>query len=86
MKEMLQSEAYGREVRQEEELAGKMGIQGVPFFVLNNKYAVSGAQAPELFLSALQQAWTDLEKENPGPTPNREIADQCSADESCTVQ
>jgi predicted DsbA family dithiol-disulfide isomerase len=86
MNEMLHSDAYAGEVRQEEQVAGKMGIHGVPFFVLNRKYAVSGAQAPELFLSALQQAWTDHEKENPRLIVNSELGDQCSADETCAIK
>jgi len=32
------------------------GIQGVPFFVIDQKYGISGAQAPEAFLQALSQA------------------------------
>ncbi|MBX7201661.1 MAG: DsbA family oxidoreductase [Bacteroidia bacterium] len=32
-----------------------LGISGVPFFLFNCKYAVSGAQAPEVFLNALQK-------------------------------
>jgi predicted DsbA family dithiol-disulfide isomerase len=39
------------------------GINGVPFFVLNNKYGVSGAQPQEIFLEALTQAWDDFAKE-----------------------
>ena len=35
------------------------GVQGVPFFVIDNKYAVSGAQPVELFKQALTQAWTE---------------------------
>jgi len=32
--------------------------------VLNNKYAISGAQSPETFLGALQKAWSETEKAN----------------------
>ncbi|MGC3995847.1 MAG: DsbA family oxidoreductase [Propionicimonas sp.] len=39
--------------------AAQLGIRGVPFFVLNGKYGVSGAQPPELFDSALQQVWDE---------------------------
>jgi predicted DsbA family dithiol-disulfide isomerase len=34
-----------------------LGSNGVPFFVFDQKYAVSGAQPSELFLSALEQTW-----------------------------
>ena len=48
--------AYGDAVRQDEELARRIGIQGVPFFVLNRRYGISGAQPPELLLKALEKA------------------------------
>jgi len=52
----LESDQYGEEVRKDEETASKLGISGVPYFVINNKYVVSGAQPPELFLEALEKA------------------------------
>jgi predicted DsbA family dithiol-disulfide isomerase len=56
---VLESDAYADAVRAEEELAHRIGIQGVPFFVLNRRYGVSGAQPAELLLQALQKAWDD---------------------------
>jgi predicted DsbA family dithiol-disulfide isomerase len=44
-KEILESSAFAVEVKQDIDEAKYLGIQGVPFFVLNNKYAISGAQA-----------------------------------------
>lgn len=41
-------------------LAGQLGIQGVPFFVLANKYGISGAQPAEAFEQALGQVWDEL--------------------------
>ena len=35
----------------------QLGIQGVPFFVLDRRYGVSGAQPPEALLEALERAW-----------------------------
>lgn len=37
--------------------AGRLGISGVPFCVLGEKYGVSGAQPTETFTEALRQAW-----------------------------
>jgi predicted DsbA family dithiol-disulfide isomerase len=51
------SDRHGDAVRQDELLAQRLGIQGVPFFVLDRRYGVSGAQPPEVLLSALQRAW-----------------------------
>ncbi|MDD8018479.1 MAG: DsbA family oxidoreductase [Bacteroidota bacterium] len=44
--------------------AQQVGARGVPFFVFNNTYAVSGAQPTELFLSALTQSYGEWKKEN----------------------
>ena len=44
------------EVRQAEERAYDLGIEGVPFFVFNNKFAVSGAQEIKTFIKAIEQA------------------------------
>ncbi len=42
-----------------------LGVRGVPFFVFNRKYAVSGAQAPETFLGALRKAFPEWRQANP---------------------
>jgi protein disulfide-isomerase len=64
--DMLSTDAFTAEVRKDEAMASDIGINGVPFFVLNNKYAVSGAQSPGIFLNALQQAWVEYEKDKSG--------------------
>ncbi|MEO8587941.1 MAG: DsbA family oxidoreductase [Flavobacteriales bacterium] len=46
-------------VRLDEREARQLGISGVPFFVLDRRYAVSGAQHADHFLGALQQAWQE---------------------------
>ncbi|RZM30303.1 MAG: DsbA family oxidoreductase [Pedobacter sp.] len=56
---MLNGTDFTDEVRYDEQIAQNIGVRGVPFFVLNQKLGVSGAQAPETFLSALQQAWKE---------------------------
>ena len=53
----LEGEAYADAVHADEELAARIGIRGVPFFVLDRRYGVSGAQPAELLLQALDQAW-----------------------------
>jgi len=45
-----------RAVAEEEEKARTMGIQGVPFFIFNNRLAVEGAQLPEVLLEAMLEA------------------------------
>lgn len=56
---MLNGTDFTDEVRNDERAAQNIGIRAVPFFVFNQKLGVSGAQAPETFLGALQQAWND---------------------------
>lgn len=52
-------EAYADAVRADEAEATKLGARGVPFFVIDRKYGVSGAQPPEVFAQALERAWSD---------------------------
>lgn len=57
---MLASDELTAEVRADERTAQELGIHGVPFFVLAEKYAVEGAQPPALLREALDRAWSDL--------------------------
>lgn len=52
----LASDRAVQEVRAEEATGHRLGIRGVPYFVLNGSISISGAQPPEIFVSALQQA------------------------------
>ena len=52
----LDSDAYADAVREDEHLAQRIGIQGVPFFVLDRRYGVSGAQPAEILVQALEKA------------------------------
>jgi len=79
-REMLASDAFAKEVKQDEMQAQQFGISGVPFFVLNDKYAVSGAQSPETFLQALQQTWQETQEKKPVIINQGE---SCSVDGNC---
>jgi predicted DsbA family dithiol-disulfide isomerase len=52
-------DAFAAEVRADERLAAELGATGVPFFVLDRRYGVSGVQPAEMFTQALDQAWAD---------------------------
>ncbi|MFM2267690.1 MAG: hypothetical protein RL757_1131 [Bacteroidota bacterium] len=52
---MLKSDDYAEDVKNDIALARQFGISGVPFFVFNRKYAVSGAQGVDAFLQTLQK-------------------------------
>lgn len=51
----LEADEYLEDVRADEALAGEYGIQGVPFFVFDEKYGLSGAQPPDTFAAVLAQ-------------------------------
>lgn len=65
IKKALLSDVYAEKVEQDIQKASDIGVQGVPFFVFDRKYAVSGAQPPEHFLQALNQSFGEWEKDNP---------------------
>ncbi|MDW0110527.1 DsbA family oxidoreductase [Sporosarcina aquimarina] len=79
-------EAYADEVRADIEEAKQLGVTGVPFFVFNRKYAISGAQPKEAFVQALEKV---LEEEKPvsafeNLSPDNGTDATC-ADDSCAV-
>ena len=41
--------------------AASLGVTGVPFYVVDQRYAISGAQPPEVFVQALTQVWQELQ-------------------------
>jgi predicted DsbA family dithiol-disulfide isomerase len=56
IEEFLAGEKGVIEVKDEEAVGRRLGIRGVPYFVLNGRVAISGAQLPNIFVSAFQQA------------------------------
>lgn len=54
---VLNGDAFAEAVRADEDEAGELGIGGVPFFVIDRRFAVSGAQPADVILSALDRAW-----------------------------
>lgn len=59
IRNMLNSNEYLREVRIDQLRGEQIGVEGVPFFVFNNKYAVSGAQSAEVFANVLEKVWEE---------------------------
>ncbi|MDX5346275.1 MAG: DsbA family oxidoreductase [Hymenobacteraceae bacterium] len=83
IRQMLQSDKFKDAVRADQQEAQQLGVRGVPFFVFNRKYAVSGAQPPEVFLETLQRAWQEFEKENSTPKFDITGGDTCGVDGIC---
>jgi len=79
--EMLSSDNYANAVRQDELQAQSIGVRGVPFFVFNDKYAISGAQSPTVFLQVLEKSWEEFEKDNKGLLTIE--GESCSTDGKC---
>lgn len=81
---MLAGDEYSKEVRADEQEGASIGIRGVPFFVINRKYAISGAQPSEVFLEALQKAWDEDRPLTLLNDPNNTAEDAACADGACT--
>jgi predicted DsbA family dithiol-disulfide isomerase len=56
---VLAGEEFAADVRADIDQARAYGATGVPFFVVDQKYGVSGAQPTELFAQLLERAWAD---------------------------
>ncbi len=63
--EALRNEYYSVQVMKDIDEARMIGVNGVPFFVFDRKYAVSGAQPSGSFLQVLEKAHGEWRKENP---------------------
>lgn len=59
VRKVLESDSYTTDVQRDQFEAQQLGARGVPFFLFNNKYAVSGAQPPELFIQVLEKVWEE---------------------------
>ncbi len=55
---VLDGEAFDEEVRSDISLAQNFGATGVPFFVFDRTYAISGAQETALFVEVLEKSWS----------------------------
>jgi predicted DsbA family dithiol-disulfide isomerase len=65
--------AFDADVRADEQEAQMLGANGVPFFVLDRKFGVSGGQPAEVFTQALQEAWA-------AQTPALKVVGQAAPD------
>jgi len=61
-REALTSRRYAEQVRKEGREAGRLGANGVPFFVIDRKFAIGGAQPAPVLLQALSEAWQEHAK------------------------
>ncbi|GEN88295.1 DsbA family oxidoreductase [Oceanobacillus sojae] len=79
---VLDSCKFRNKVNEDIDLAKQLGVQGVPFFVFNEKYAVSGAQPEKTFTQVLEKVWQE-EQEKPvlqSLNPNENKTSYCTGD------
>lgn len=78
---LFTTDKYAADVRADFAEARALGISGVPFFVIDRKFGLSGAQPAETFTAALNQAWQDA---NPLVLVNSADGEACGPD-GCAV-
>jgi len=60
--DVLASDAYGDHVDTDEAMARAIGATGVPLFVINRKYGISGAQPASTIIQVLDRAWQETSR------------------------
>ncbi len=83
LKTALENGDYVSHVKADISEAQQVGVRGVPFFVLNRKHAVSGAQEPAAFLETIQKAFTEWRKDNPATKLEIIEGKACTPDGEC---
>lgn len=64
---VLDSDDYGEVVEADQLELREFGVNGVPFFVVDGRYGISGAQEPEVFAQALRETWDEPASAAPEP-------------------
>ena len=86
LRSALESDKFANAVQQDILAARNMGIQGVPFFLFDRKYAISGARESEVFTRALEKSWNEWkEKKMPVDIANPRNGTACKPEEGCTT-
>ncbi|WP_200979391.1 DsbA family protein [Echinicola sp. 20G] len=84
VKEAIQSKDYDAAVNHDIYESQQLGVRGVPFFVLDQKFGVSGAQPKETFIQALETAWKEQQdKPNLKSVTGDENGAACDLDGNC---
>lgn len=83
LKTALENGTYISNVQADINEAQQVGVRGVPFFVMNRKYAVSGAQDPKDFLTNIEKAFAEWRKDNPETKLKIIEGKACTPDKQC---
>lgn len=79
----LNDEQYKNLMDKDIQEARAIGVTGVPFFVFNRRYAVSGAQPPQAFLETLKKSFGEWRAENPKINLEISQGESCGIDGKC---
>ena len=80
---VLNSNDYSDDVRNDIYEAQQVGVRGVPFFVFDRKFAISGAQESNVFLTSLDKAFDEWKKNNPDTTLKVIDGKVCEPEKGC---
>ena len=83
LRSALEDGLYSADVSADIREAQQLGIRGVPFFVFNRKYAVSGAQETPVFFDTLEKSFTEWRQENPVVHLHVAEGPVCTTDGTC---
>jgi predicted DsbA family dithiol-disulfide isomerase len=83
IKKMLESNLYEDAVDHDIYESRQIGVRGVPFFVLDRKFGISGAQPSEVFEQTLAKAWAEFAKTNPAFVMEGTEGESCEIDGEC---
>ncbi len=81
-RKVLNTNLFADLVKEQMNESRQIGVQGVPFFVVNRKYGISGAQQEEYFAGALEQIW---DEEHPIQDLNDQDEAGVCTDDSCSL-
>lgn len=81
--QFLNSEEMTNEVKKDIQEAEEIGVTGVPFFVFDRKYAISGAQDESVFLNTISKSFSEWQKANPAPKLEIKEGNACKPNGEC---
>lgn len=83
LKPLLENDALKEAVQKDIVEAQNIGVRGVPFFVFDRKYAVSGAQASDAFLQTLEKAFEEWKSAHPESVLQVQEGANCNPETKC---
>ncbi len=83
VEQVLRSQEFADAVNSDIMQAQQVGVKGVPFFVLDRKYAVSGAQQPETFLGALEKSFSEWQNNSKVTIAPMAEGASCTSEGNC---